>query len=276
MGVACARTPISVNWLARPPPSWACGRHVGPAGQLPRGHQAGAARRHARPRRGRDHRSDRRGDWLAAPHGARRLRRGAEEAARGDHRVREGRRARPGVNRRARASARPRSTTLWKRPRGAAADAGAGDADGGWVLPVSAPPTRTRLRCWARKPPPARSRTRVSLIGGPSKTNSSTSLASGSLAMAIWNLAERACFSESSAVRRSRRMVRGKLRGLQGRQDPSAGAGAVERSGSSTRSSPADPAHPPRGRARRQAQTSTRQPSGERCSAWSLSAAANW
>ena len=260
-----------VNWLARPPPSWACGRHVGPAGQLPRGHQAGAARRHARPRRGRDHRSDRRGDWLAAPHGARRLRRGAEEAARGDHRVREGRRARPIVNRRARASARPRSTALWKRPRGAAADAGAGDADGGWVLPVSAPPTRTRLRCWARKPPPARSRTR------PSKTNSLTSLASGSLAMAIWNLAERACFSESSAVRRSRRMVRGKLRGPP-RPTRSVGWGRTRwnRSGSGTRSSPADPAHPPRGRARRQAQTSTRQPSGERCSAWSLSAAANW
>jgi len=41
------------------------------------------------------------------------------------------------------------------------------------------------------------------LIGVPSKTNSSMSLASGSLAMAIWYLIDRACFSESSAVSRS-------------------------------------------------------------------------
>ena len=61
-----------------------CGRHVGPVGQDPRGHQAGAARRHARPRRGRHHRRDRRCDRLAAAHGARRLRRRAEEAARAD------------------------------------------------------------------------------------------------------------------------------------------------------------------------------------------------
>jgi len=31
------------------------------------------------------------------------------------------------------------------------------------VLPVAVPPTRTRLRCCSTKPPPARSRTRVSL-----------------------------------------------------------------------------------------------------------------
>ena len=61
----------------------------GAFGQDPRGHQAGAARRHARPRRGRDDRRDRRGDRLAAAHGARRLRRRAEEAARADHRVSE-------------------------------------------------------------------------------------------------------------------------------------------------------------------------------------------
>ena len=37
-----------------------------------------------------------------------------------------------------------------------------------WVLPVPVPPTSTTLRCWARKSPPARSRTSVSLIGVPS------------------------------------------------------------------------------------------------------------
>jgi hypothetical protein len=72
-----------------------------------------------------------------------------------------------------------------------------------WVLPVPVPPISTRLRCWARKPPPARSRTRVSLMGVPSKVNSSISFAIGNLAMAIWYLIERACFSESSAVSRS-------------------------------------------------------------------------
>ena len=40
-------------------------------------------------------------------------------------------------------------------------------------------------------------------MGVPSKANSSISLAIGSLAMAIWYLIERACFSESSAVSRS-------------------------------------------------------------------------
>jgi hypothetical protein len=43
----------------------------------------------------------------------------------------------------------------------------------------------------------------MSLIGVPSKANSSITFAIGSLAMAIWYLMERACFSESSAVRRS-------------------------------------------------------------------------
>src|ERR1700757_4989833 len=51
-----------------------------------------------------------------------------------------------------------------------------------WVLPVPVPPTRTTLRCWAMKPPPARSLTRVWLIGVPSNWKSSMSLASGSLA----------------------------------------------------------------------------------------------
>lgn len=53
------------------------------------------------------------------------------------------------------------------------------------------------------KLPDARSRTSVSLIGVLSKTKSSMSQASGSLAIVIWYLIERACFSEISAWRRS-------------------------------------------------------------------------
>src|ERR1022692_1867591 len=53
------------------------------------------------------------------------------------------------------------------------------------------------------KLPPARSRTRPSLIGVPLNSKSSTSLASGSLAMVSWYLIERACFSEISAFSRS-------------------------------------------------------------------------
>src|SRR6516225_3347313 len=52
-----------------------------------------------------------------------------------------------------------------------------------WVLPVPVPPTSTALRCWARNVPPARSRTRVSLIGVPSNWKPSRSLASGNLAV---------------------------------------------------------------------------------------------
>ena len=49
---------------------------------------------------------------------------------------------------------------------GAAADAGPRAMPTAmWVLPVPVPPIRATLRCWSRKPPPARSRTRVSLIG---------------------------------------------------------------------------------------------------------------
>ena len=55
------------------------------------------------------------------------------------------------------------------------------------------------------KPPPARSRTRASLIGVSLKRKSSTSLASGSLATVSWCLIERACFSEISAFKRSPR-----------------------------------------------------------------------
>src|ERR1700690_2791110 len=71
-----------------------------------------------------------------------------------------------------------------------------------WVLPVPGPPTRTALRCWAMKPPPARSLTRVWLIGVPSNWKSSRSLASGSLAMVSWYLIDRACFSLISALTR--------------------------------------------------------------------------
>jgi hypothetical protein len=62
----------------------------------------------------------------------------------------------------------------------AAPDASAGDTDSEVRLPEPAPPTRTRLRCCARKPPPARSGTRVSLTGVPAKANSSISLAQSS------------------------------------------------------------------------------------------------
>ena len=93
-----------------------------------------------------------------------------------------------------------RSTTLKKRPRAPPRMQARAMAMARWVLPVPVPPTSTTLRCWARKPPPARSRTRVSLIGVPSKAKSSMSLASGSLAMVIWYLIERACFSAISAV----------------------------------------------------------------------------
>src|ERR1700680_719449 len=57
-------------------------------------------------------------------------------------------------------------------------------------LPVPVPPTSTALRCWAMKPPPARSCTSVWLIGVPSNLNSARSLASGSLAMVSWYLIE--------------------------------------------------------------------------------------
>ena len=93
-----------------------------------------------------------------------------------------------------------RSTTLKKRPRAPSRMQARAMAMARWVLPVPVPPTRTTLRWWARKSPPARSRTRVSLIGVPSKAKSSMSLASGSLAMVIWYLIERACFSAISAV----------------------------------------------------------------------------
>ena len=77
------------RWGPRPSAAWTkggsdAGSALQAAASAPseRGHQAGAADRDAPPQRGRHHRSDRRCDRLAAAHGARRLRRGAEEAAR--------------------------------------------------------------------------------------------------------------------------------------------------------------------------------------------------
>ena len=70
------------------------------AGQDPRGDEASAADRHAAAGRRRDHRPDRRGDRLAAAHGARRARRGVEEAARARRHLGEGRGARAGVSHR--------------------------------------------------------------------------------------------------------------------------------------------------------------------------------
>ena len=86
---------------------------------------------------------------------------------------------------------------------GAAADAASGNRDGQVGLAGPVPPTSTALRCWSRKPPPARSCTSVWLIGVPSNWKSSRSLASGSLAMVSWYLIERACFSLISALSRS-------------------------------------------------------------------------
>src|SRR5256885_13142422 len=56
-------------------------------------------------------------------------------------------------------------------------------------LPVPVPPISTALRCSARKTPLARSRISASLTGVPVKSNSSMSLASGSLAMVIFDRA---------------------------------------------------------------------------------------
>src|SRR6516225_7486837 len=70
-------------------------------------------------------------------------------------------------------------------------------------LPVPVPPISTALRCSARKPPLARSRTSASLTGVLVKSKSSMSLASGSLAMVSWYLIERAFFSAISALSRS-------------------------------------------------------------------------
>src|SRR3954451_21777881 len=76
-------------------------------------------------------------------------------------------------------------------------------------LPVPVPPTRTALRCSARNAPVARLRTRLSLIGVSAKGKPSRSLASGSLAMVIWYLIERACFSAISAASSSPMMRAG-------------------------------------------------------------------
>src|SRR6202011_2066403 len=86
---------------------------------------------------------------------------------------------------------------------GAGANAASRNGDGQVGLPVPVPPTSTALRCWAMKPPPARSLTSVWLIGVPSNWKSSRSLASGSLAILSWYLIERACFSVISALSRS-------------------------------------------------------------------------
>src|SRR3954447_8354280 len=58
------------------------------------------------------------------------------------------------------------------------------------------------------KPPPARSLTRVWLMGVPSNWKSRRSLASGSLVMVSWYLIERACFSLISALSRSPNALR--------------------------------------------------------------------
>ncbi len=71
------------------------GRRRAEGAQGPRRHQAGAADRDAPQPRGRHHRGDRRRHWLAAAHGPRRDRRGAEEEAGARRHLREGTRAGP-------------------------------------------------------------------------------------------------------------------------------------------------------------------------------------
>ena len=75
---------------------------------------------------------------------------------------------------------------------GTAADTSPSDGNGKMALAGAVPPISTALRCSAMKPPVARSRTSASLIGVPAKSDSSRSLASGSLAMVSWYLIERA------------------------------------------------------------------------------------
>ena len=78
-----------------------------------------------------------------------------------------------------------RSTVMKKRPRRPARTQLRAMAITACVLPVPVPPMNTALRCWAMKPPPARSRTRASLIGVSLKAKSSRFLASGSLEAVI-------------------------------------------------------------------------------------------
>jgi hypothetical protein len=66
---------------------------------------------------------------------------------------------------------------------GSGTDAAPGSGDGEMGLSGARPSNQDGLRWLAMKPPPARSRTRVSLIGVPANSKSSRSLASGSLAM---------------------------------------------------------------------------------------------
>ena len=86
-----------------------------------------------------------------------------------------------------------RSTTLKKRPRAPRRMQARAIAMAAWLLPVPVPPIRTALRWCSRKSPPARSRTSISFTAAASKSKSSMSLASGSLAIVIWYLIERAC-----------------------------------------------------------------------------------
>ena len=73
-------------------------------------------------------------------------------------------------------------------------DAASRDGDGQMGLAGSGSSDQDDVSLLAMKAPPARSRTRASLIGVLLNAKSSTSLASGSLATVSWYLIERACF----------------------------------------------------------------------------------
>ena len=84
---------------------------------------------------------------------------------------------------------------------GAVADAGPRDGDGQMGLAGAGAADQDDVALRGRGTRRRRDRAPgVSLIGVPSKAKSPRSLASGSLAMVIWYLIERACFSAISAV----------------------------------------------------------------------------
>jgi len=84
---------------------------------------------------------------------------------------------------------------------GTVTDAGPGDGDGEMGLAGAADEDDVALVSEERAAGEVTDQ--VSLIGVSANTKSSRSLASGSLAVVIWYLIERACFSAISAERRS-------------------------------------------------------------------------
>jgi hypothetical protein len=86
---------------------------------------------------------------------------------------------------------------------GAVADERAGNGDGQVGLAGAGAADQHDVALIGEEVAGRRGPTSVSLIGVPVKSKSSMSLASGSLAIVIWYLMERACFSAISACSRS-------------------------------------------------------------------------